>query len=259
MSPDKTQHIANLKQRVLAGTSIPRHVAIIMDGNGRWAKARGLPRVAGHREGVNSVREIVRLCPEIGVDILTLYTFSQENWKRPALEISALMQLLVRTIRQELKDLMRNDVRICVLGRLSDLPNDARMALDEAIEKSRHNTGLQLNLALSYSGREEIVHAVRTLARKVQNGELQPNDIDETQVSESLYTVGIPEPDMLIRTGGMIRLSNFLLWQCAYTEIHISAVYWPEFRDEQFLDALLDFQQRERRFGKVSEQIQASS
>jgi undecaprenyl diphosphate synthase len=254
-SPQRSD-IDAMKQQVLDGEKIPRHVAIIMDGNGRWAKAKGLPRVAGHREGVNSVREIVQLCPEIGVQVLTLYTFSQENWNRPALEISALMQLLVQTIRKELQDLMRNNVRIGALGQLSDLPAKARQAIEEAIFQSRDNTGLQLNLALSYSGRNEIVKAAQSLATEVVEGKLQAEDIDESRFSQALHTAGQPDPDLLIRTGGMCRLSNFLLWQSAYTEFFISPVYWPEFRAEEFYRAVLDFQQRERRFGMVSEQIQ---
>jgi len=247
-----------LKQQILAGGPVPRHVAIIMDGNGRWAQARRMPRVAGHREGVNSVRAIVQVCPEIGVQALTLYTFSQENWNRPRREISALMQLLVQTIRKELTDLMRNNVRIRVLGQLEDLPDGVRRELTEAVDRSRYNAGLILNLALSYSGRQELVRATRKLAQDVEAGRLQPEDIDEHHITESLDTAGLPDPDLLIRTGGMVRLSNFLLWQTAYTEILFSDVYWPDFREKEFFEAILDFQQRERRYGMVSEQLRAS-
>lgn len=247
-----------LKQQILAGGSVPQHVAIIMDGNGRWAQARKMPRVAGHREGVKSVRAIVGVCPEIGVQVLTLYTFSQENWNRPRREISALMQLLVQTIRKELADLMRNNVRIGVLGQMADLPGGVRRELTEAMERSRYNTGLILNLALSYSGRQELLRATRKLAQEVEAGRLQPGDIEERHITDSLDTAGLPDPDLLIRTGGMSRLSNFLLWQTAYTEILFSDVHWPDFREKEFFEAILDFQQRERRYGMVSEQLGSS-
>jgi len=234
---------------LLGKGNIPKHVAIIMDGNGRWAKRRGLPRVAGHREGINSVREIVRISGEIGVEILTLYTFSTENWKRPKTEVSALMKLLLRTIRKEVDDLDKNNVRLSTIGDLDRLPKEPRNAMEEAKEKLKNNTGLLLNLALSYSGRSEILHAVNTIIGK------GIREVDEAVFSNELYTGNLPDPDLLIRTSGEFRISNFLLWQLAYTEIFVSDVYWPDFREKQFYDAIHDYQNRERRFGKVSEQL----
>jgi len=234
---------------LLAKGNIPRHIAIIMDGNGRWAKRRGLPRVAGHREGINSVREIVRVGGEIGVEILTLYTFSTENWKRPKTEVSALMSLLLRTIRKEVNDLNKNNVRLSTIGDLERLPKEPRNAMEEAKEKLKNNTGLLLNLALSYSGRSEILYAVNNIIGK------GIHEVDESIFSAELYTGNLPDPDLLIRTSGEFRISNFLLWQLAYTEIFVSDVYWPDFREKQFYDAIRDYQNRERRFGKVSEQL----
>jgi undecaprenyl diphosphate synthase len=243
----------DLKQyraEVLAKDNIPRHIAIIMDGNGRWAKKRNLPRVAGHREGINSVREVVRVCGEIGVEYLTLYTFSRENWKRPQSEVSALMTLLVHTIRKEVKELNKNNVQLLTIGSLEDLPEDARKAMEEAKEVLKNNTGLKLNLALSYSGRSEILHAINRLLSK------GVSHVDENVFSQELYTAAIPDPELLIRTSGESRISNFLLWQLAYTEIHVSQVLWPDFREKELLEAIADYQKRERRFGKVSEQLQ---
>ena len=235
--------------RILEKGNIPRHIAIIMDGNGRWAKKRGLPRIAGHREGINSVREIVRVCGEIGVEYLTLYTFSAENWKRPKAEVSALMTLLLHTIRREVADLNKNNVRLLTIGELSDLPNGPRRAMEEAKEKLADNTGLKLVLALSYSGRKEIVHAVNRLLEKGSGS------ITEDDFNHELYTAEIPDPELLIRTSGETRISNFLLWQLAYTEIHVSQILWPDFREKELYDALTDYQTRERRFGRVSEQL----
>ena len=237
------------REEILERGNIPRHIAIIMDGNGRWAKQRNLPRVAGHHEGINSVREIVRISGEIGVEILTLYTFSTENWKRPKNEVSALMSLLLHTIRKEVKDLNKNNVRLTTIGSLEDLPSKPYKAMLEAEEELKNNTGLILNLALSYSGRKEILQAVnKMISDKVDN-------VDEATFANALYTAGMPDPDLLIRTSGESRISNFLLWQLAYTEIYVSNVYWPAFREEQFYDAIYDYQGRERRFGRVSEQL----
>jgi undecaprenyl diphosphate synthase len=236
-------------QEIIARGNLPRHIAIIMDGNGRWAKKRGLPRVAGHREGINSVREIVRICGEIGIKYLTLYTFSTENWRRPRAEVSALMTLLLRTIRKEVADLHKNNVRLSTIGSLQDLPEDARKAMEEAKQFLQNNTGLNLILALSYSGRKEILQAVQRLIEK------KVKDVDEKSFQRELYTADIPDPDLLIRTSGENRISNFLLWQLAYTEIFVSPVLWPDFREEQFYDAIHDYQERERRFGQVSEQL----
>ncbi len=244
------------KSFIIESGNIPAHVAIIMDGNGRWARSRDHSRVEGHKEGINSVREIVRAAGEIGVSYLTLYTFSTENWSRPKSEVAALMRLLLNTIRSEVDDLAQNNVRLKVLGRLSDLPSAARFAMEHAVKRLQNNTGLTLNLALSYSSRREITDSVYRIARKVAAGEINIEDIDEDLVTGNLYTADIPDPDLLIRTSGELRLSNFLLWQLAYTEIFVSNFLWPDFRRTQFFEAIRSYQSRERRFGKVSEQVQ---
>ena len=248
----------SLRNNVLSG-HIPDHIAIIMDGNGRWARERSLPRIAGHREGINSVREITRLCGEIGVKHLTLYTFSTENWQRPKAEVSALMTLLLKTINKEVKELHKNNVKFTVIGDLEMLPGSTRKGLQDGIELTQDNGGLNLCLALNYGSRQEMIDAIQSLASKVQSGEMEPEEINEAIFSNALYTKGIPDPDLLIRTSGECRLSNFLLWQSAYTEIFITDTYWPEFREEQLMDAITVYQLRERRFGKVSEQVQSSS
>ena len=248
----------SLRDNVLSG-HIPDHIAIIMDGNGRWARARTLPRIAGHREGINSVREITQLCGEIGVKHLTLYTFSTENWQRPKAEVSALMTLLLKTINKEVKELHKNNVKFTVIGDLAMLPGSTRKGLQDGIELTQDNGGLNLCLALNYGSRQEMIDAIQSLASKVQSGEMEPEEINEAIFSDALYTKGIPDPDLLIRTSGECRLSNFLLWQSAYTEIFITDTYWPEFREEQLMDAINVYQLRERRFGKVSEQVQSSS
>jgi undecaprenyl diphosphate synthase len=241
-----------LKAEIIATGNLPRHVAIIMDGNGRWAKKRGLPRIEGHRAGIASVREVVRTCGELGIDVLTLYAFSTENWKRPHREVSVLMKLLLRTIHSEIKDLDKNNVKVISIGRLSDLPRETRQALEKAMEKTADNSGLTLNLALSYSGRSEIIDAVRKMADALKNGSLDASQIDEDQFHRFLYTGNLPDPDLLIRTSGEMRISNFLLWQMAYTEIWVTEVLWPDFRNEHLYLALKDYQKRERRFGLVS-------
>jgi undecaprenyl diphosphate synthase len=230
---------------------IPRHVAIIMDGNGRWARERGLNRVEGHRRGVDSVREIVRAAGECGVEFLTLYAFSVENWSRPKSEVRVLMRLLDQFLKDEIPELMKNNVRLQAIGRLTDLPQSVQDQLHNSIEALRNNTGLTLILALSYSGRVEITEAVRSILREVRLGHLDPAQVDETVISKNLYTRYYPDPDLLIRTSGEMRLSNFLLWQMAYTEIHVTSVLWPDFRKPQFLLALEDYSRRHRRFGKV--------
>ncbi len=247
----------NIKQRIQNSGNFPRHVAIIMDGNGRWAKHQELPRVDGHREGINSVREVVKACGELGITYLTLYTFSTENWNRPRSEVTALMRLLLKTIRSEVNDLNKNNVRLKILGNLHDLPLPARKGMESAMAFLKNNTGLTLNLALSYSSRNEITEAVKRISRGVQSGEIHPDDITEDLVSKNLYTAEIVDPDLLIRTSGELRISNFLLWQLAYTEIFVTDVLWPDFRRRDFLEAIEDYQSRERRFGKVSEQIQS--
>jgi undecaprenyl diphosphate synthase len=244
-----------IKDRLRAG-NLPGHIAIIMDGNGRWAKKRGLPRVAGHREGVNAVRAVVEGCAELGIGVLTLYTFSTENWKRPADEVSALMRLLMKTLRKELEELVKNNIRMMTIGDITRLPKDAYRGMLEGIETTKSNTGLILNLALNYGGREEILSAVQSIAQSAKQGDLEPEAIDANTVQTRLYTNQLPDPDLLIRTSGEFRLSNFLLWQMAYTEIHITDVYWPDFRRNHLYEAIADYQKRERRFGKVSEQIQ---
>ena len=250
-----TDEIQVLKDKILKHDRLPRHIAIIMDGNGRWAKERSLPRVAGHNEGINSVREVVRACGDLGVEALTLYTFSVENWNRPATEVSALMRLLLRTIRKEVDDLMKNNVRLTVLGDLEELPPQPKLGMEEAIERTRENSGLRLNLALNYGSRQEILDAIVRLYHDIAAGKCTPEDIDEKLFSTYLYTADVPDPDLLIRTSGESRISNFLLWQIAYTELYITPVYWPDFRKEELYRAILDYQSRERRFGKVSEQI----
>ncbi len=234
---------------------IPAHVAIIMDGNGRWAKKRGLPRVAGHRSGVKTVREIVEAAGEAGVQVLTLYTFSTENWQRPFEEVSALMKLLIVTLRQEINDLMSNNVRLRAIGDLDKLPEDAKQAFDEGIQTTANNTGLTLNLALNYGSREEIIKAVKQIGFLIRDGNLDPDGITGQTIQAHLYTSDLPDPDLLIRTSGEMRLSNFLLWQLAYTELFVTDILWPDFKKKHFFQALESYQKRERRFGKVSEQI----
>ncbi len=244
-----------LRKAIFDRGNIPVHIAMVMDGNGRWAKKRFLPRIAGHREGINSVREVTRICGEIGIKHLTLYTFSKENWNRPRKEVSAIMQLLLSTIRAEVANLHKNNVRLSVIGQINDLTADARQGMLEGVELTRNNTGLNLNLALSYGSRQEITTALRTLIDKVLAGELEPDAIDEKMISKHLYTSQMPDPDLLIRTGGDFRISNFLLWQMAYTEVFVTPVFWPDFRERELLEAIGEYQKRERRFGMVSEQI----
>jgi len=230
-----------------------------MDGNGRWANSRGLPRIAGHREGVRTVRKITEICGELDVHILTLYTFSSENWNRPQTEVSALMKLLVKSLRREVKDLMKNNVRFTVIGDINELESNVKNELLDSIQKTKNNTGLNLNLALSYGSRKEILFAVKQLAEKVANGEINTKQIDEPLFSQMLYTRDIPDPDLLIRTGGEFRLSNFLLWQIAYTEIHVTNTFWPAFGKEELMTAIYEYQNRERRFGKISEQLKVDN
>jgi len=247
------------QDQLLTGGEIPQHIAIIMDGNGRWAKRRGMPRIAGHNEGVNSVRDIVEACGQLGVKYLTLYAFSTENWKRPKDEVSMLMRLLLRALRDERDRLHQNEVRLKAIGDIAALPHDVQDELLEAIEMMRHNTGLTLVLALSYSGRWDIMNAIRRLAEDIRAGRVAPGEISEKLISAHLSTKEIPDPDLLIRTSGEYRISNFLLWQLAYSEIYISDEYWPTFRRKQLYASIADFQKRERRFGMVSEQVQKSA
>ena len=241
---------------LLDRNNLPGHIAIIMDGNGRWAKARGLPRVMGHKVGVESVQEIVRTASELGIRVLTLYAFSTENWKRPALEVQALMTLLKNFLETELETIVRNNVQLRCIGEKNKMPVDVQTVLDREIKGSAANHGLILNLALSYSGRSEIVNTARALARQCQRGNLTIAEITEDLFSQSLSTGGLPDPDLLIRTGGESRLSNFLLWQLSYAEIYITETRWPDFRRAQLIQALIDFQKRQRRFGLTTEQLQ---
>jgi undecaprenyl diphosphate synthase len=231
--------------------NVPRHIAIIMDGNGRWAKARGVPRLMGHRAGRESVREAVRGCVALGVEILTLYTFSIENWNRPRREVEALMRILRETLRAEREELRSNGVRLQVIGRPEDLPGAVRDVLRETEDDLAGSRGLLLNLALSYSGRAEIVDAVRRILADHRRGAFDPAQIDEAFIASYLYTAGLPDPDLLIRTSGEMRLSNFMLWQAAYTEMWITDTLWPDFRRRHLYEAVADFQKRERRFGRV--------
>lgn len=236
---------------------IPRHVAIIMDGNGRWAKSRGLDRSEGHVEGVNTVRRITEIASEIGVGCLTLYAFSTENWNRPQAEVDALMHLIGIAIERETPDLIRNNVKLRMIGDWERMPEDARKRLQGCFDATAHCSGLVLNLALSYSGQWDITNAAKQLAADVAAGKLSPNDINDKLIASRLSTATLPQqcPDLLIRTGGDLRVSNFLLWEIAYTEIAVTNKYWPDYTKEDFIEAILNFQKRERRFGKTSEQI----
>ncbi len=234
-------------------SKIPRHVAIIMDGNGRWAKERGLPRIQGHRAGAESVREIVKTAGELGIEFITLYAFSAENWQRPASEVRALMRLLEKFLRDEIAELNRTNTRLQAIGRLNDLPVSVQKQLHRTIEATQKNSGLTLILALSYSGRLEIIDALQSILRDVRLGHIDPAQIDEKVFQHHLYTRYYPDPDLLIRTSGEIRLSNFLLWQLSYTEIYVTPCLWPEFRRKQFMEALNDYSKRQRRFGRVNE------
>lgn len=236
-------------------SNLPKHIAVIMDGNGRWAKRHGAARVFGHRNAIKAVREITEGCAELGVSYLTLYAFSTENWNRPKYEVDALMTLLVHTIRNEIKTLMDNNVRLSHIGHVGSLPGDCQRELAEAMKATEQNTGLTLILALSYSGRWEILEAVRQLATHVRNGDISVNDIDETMFIQHLTTSGIPDPELMIRTSGEMRISNFLLWQLAYSELYMPDVLWPDFRKQHLYEAITSYQQRERRFGKTSEQV----
>jgi undecaprenyl diphosphate synthase len=231
---------------------IPRHVAIIMDGNGRWAKERGLPRTEGHRLGADSVQVIVEACGEVGVEFLTLYAFSTENWKRPKVEVAALMKMLERFLKNKAPEMMKQNVRLQAIGRLHDLPQSCQDQLHKVIQQTSQNTGLTLILALSYGAREEIVDGIKSLLESVEKGHLDSGMIDAAVFSKHLYTRYYPDPDLLIRTSGEMRLSNFLLWQCSYTEFYVTDVLWPDFRKPQLLEALREYSRRDRRYGGVA-------
>ena len=237
---------------------VPRHVAVIMDGNGRWAEQRGLSRIEGHREGLESVRDVVRAAGDLGVEYLTLYAFSLENWNRPQAEVTELMRLLEHYLDGELAEVMENDIAVRTIGRLDRLPPSVRKRVADAVERTRDNRAMTLVFALSYGGRAEIVDAARCLLRDAEDGKIDPERVDEKTFAAYLYDPEIPDPDLLIRTGAESRVSNFLLWQIAYSEIYITDVMWPEFRAENFRSALSDYQGRERRFGLTSEQVRRS-
>jgi len=234
---------------------LPRHVAIIMDGNGRWAKTQGKSRVFGHSAGVTSVRQVSEAAARLNIEYLTLYAFSTENWNRPKLEVEALMLLLVDTINKEIASLKKNNIRLNTIGNLDGLPSASRKALNKGIDATKDNDGLNLILALNYSGREEIRTMVKHIAEEVKEGTLDVEKIDDKSIEQHLYTAGMPQPELLIRTSGEYRVSNFLLWQIAYTEFYFTSLMWPEFGQQEFYKAIIEFQSRERRFGKTSEQL----
>lgn len=235
--------------------NIPQHVAVIMDGNGRWAKKQGLMRVRGHEKGAKAVRQTVETCAELGVKHLTLYAFSTENWKRPKLEVDTLMKLLVSSLKKELPTLQKNNISLRAVGSLNLLPEVAQRELNEVIEATKENTHMNLTLALSYGSREELITVIKNVATKVSEGEIAVDDIDQDTINDLLYTNFMPDVDLLIRTSGEQRISNFLLWQIAYAELYFTDVLWPDFRKEHLIEAFINYQNRERRFGKTSEQL----
>jgi undecaprenyl diphosphate synthase len=250
-------NLEQLKQTILGRPErIPKHIAIIMDGNGRWAALRNEPRTFGHEAGVKAVKEVVRASAELGLKYLTLYTFSVENWKRPKAEVDALMSLLSRTTRDQLSELIKNDVKLITTGRVAGLSTARRAVLGEAVKRTRNNRGLVLNLALNYGGRTEILDAVKAIANGVKAGMIDLPDISEELFSSFLYTADIPDPDLLIRTSGEQRISNFLLWQTSYTELYIIDTLWPDFGRKELFQAIVEYQKRERRFGKVTEEVE---
>jgi undecaprenyl diphosphate synthase len=231
--------------------NLPKHIAIIMDGNGRWAKKRNLPRIAGHKAGVEALRDVIKTCSNIGISYLTLFAFSTENWKRPTQEVNALMELLVIYLRKEVSELHRNDVIIKVIGDISKLPETAITEINKATEMTSNNSGLTVNIALNYGGRSEILLGVEKIAKKILNNELKLQDINESVFSNFLYTKGIPDPDLIIRTSGELRISNFLIWQAAYSELWFTDIYWPDFKGKHLIKAIKDYQKRKRRFGGI--------
>ena len=242
-------------RKKIGNENLPLHIAIIMDGNGRWAHQHGKDRIFGHQQGVNSVREVIESAAELGVKYLTLYTFSTENWNRPDEEVAALMEIMVQSLSNETDTLIKNNIRLNVIGDVGRLSKDVKATLFNAIERTGKGTGLEVVVALSYSSRWEIIEAAKQLAEKVKVGKLNPAEIKESDFTDCLSTKGIPDPELMIRTSGELRISNFLLWQIAYTELYFTEVLWPDFGKEEFYKAIIDFQKRERRFGKTSEQI----
>lgn len=255
MSKKKSASDEKLQNELKKSGEIPKHIAIIMDGNGRWAKKRGLPRVAGHKRGVDTVKDIVEACAEIGVKYLTLYTFSTENWKRPKDEVSTLMRLLLNSLKDRVDELCENDIKLTTIGDTEALPYEVQKQLKADIERTKNNKKMVLNLALSYSGRWEILEAVKKISKAVEKGDIRAEDINEKLFSQFLTTKDLPDPDLVIRTSGEFRVSNFLLWQIAYSEFVITDIYWPDFNRHHLYESIRAFQKRERRFGKVSEQI----
>lgn len=255
MSKKKSASDEKLQNELKKSGEIPKHIAIIMDGNGRWAKKRGLPRVAGHKRGVDTVKDIVEACAEIGVKYLTLYTFSTENWKRPKDEVSTLMRLLLNSLKDRVDELCENDIKLTTIGDTEALPYEVQKQLKADIERTKNNKKMVLNLALSYSGRWEILEAVKKISKAVEKGDIKAEDINEKLFSQFLTTKDLPDPDLVIRTSGEFRVSNFLLWQIAYSEFVITDIYWPDFNRHHLYESIRAFQKRERRFGKVSEQI----
>ena len=241
----------NLKEKILKKGNLPRHIAIIMDGNGRWAKRRGLPRIAGHKAGVKTVKRIVEAAGELKLSILTLFTFSTENWQRPREEVSAIMNLLYETTKRELNELEKNNVKLITTGKIEELSLRRKEILEKAIQRTKDNTGLVLNLALNYSGRSEILDAVKKISLDISSGIIKPEGMDEKLFSSYLYTKELPDPDLLIRTSGEMRLSNFMLWQTSYTELYVTEVLWPDFSVNDFYQAIWAYQNRQRRFGKI--------
>ncbi len=248
---ERVEHQEHLKEEILSGAAIPRHVAVIMDGNGRWARKRRRPRVYGHLSGRHAVREVVSGARELGIEVLTLYTFSVENWQRPATEVRALMRILQQTLREQQEEMREKGIRLQVIGRIQDLPEPVQETLKESMDFLSGGRDMLLNLALSYGGRTEIAAAAREIARLAKSGAVDPEEIDEQMVARYLYTHGLPDPDLLIRTSGEVRISNFLIWQAAYSEIWVTDVLWPDFTKEHLFRAVLDYQHRERRFGRV--------
>lgn len=238
---------------------LPKHIAIIMDGNGRWAEKRLLNRIAGHQVGIKRAKEAIRFCTELGIQALTLYAFSTENWSRPKREIKTLMNLMKRFLRAEGKNLVKNNIRLNIVGNIEDLPNDVSEVLKEFILKTRNNTGMILNAALSYSGRNEIIRAVKKIVGDVKKGKLTKEQINEETFSRYLFTSGVPDPDLLIRTSGEFRISNFLIWQMAYTELYVTDILWPDFKKKDLINAIINYQQRERRYGLTQQQIEYES
>jgi len=258
LGPDKYQQTEDDKRvqhELRALGKLPRHIAVIMDGNGRWAEERGLPRAAGHQAGIASLRDVTRSSRELGIGYLTVYAFSTENWKRPKREVSMLFRLLVKMLRDEMQEMLENGVRLKTIGQTSLLPKGVQEELSDAIERTSKNKGLTLTLALSYSGRWDLIRAMQTIALEVRSGKMSPEDISEEVIRRSLTTAEMPDPDLLVRTSGELRLSNFLLWELAYSEIHVTKTLWPDFRREHLYEAIREYQTRERRFGLTGAQL----